>query len=157
MTAEPHDAVAPIAWLLGTWTGSGQGDYPTIQDFAYLETVTFGQVGKPFLTYAQRTTHPTEGHPMHAETGYLRSVGDGRVELVVALPTGHAELAEGVVDGQRLLLRSTVVAQTATAKEVTAIERDIEVSGDVLRYELRMAAVGQPLVHHLTAELHRQP
>ncbi len=160
MGAPLHPAVEPLACLLGTWSGEGTGRYPTVEDFAYREEVTFGHVGKPLLAYQQATVLDN-GMPSHAEVGYLRVVVDqpGAVELVLAHPSGIVEVAVGeaevMPDGLALHLRSTFVAGTPTAKEVLSVERRITVTGDVLRYQLAMAAVGQPHQHHLAAELHR--
>lgn len=149
-----HPDVEALAFLLGTWTGEGRGEYPTISPFGYRETVTFAQVGKPFLAYTQRTVATEDGRPLHSETGYLRSPRPGWLELVVAHPTGLVEVDEGPFEGSTLRLRSKLVAGTGTAKEVTAVERDFEFEPGIMRYSLRMAAVGLPLSHHLEAELH---
>lgn len=154
-----HPDVEALACLLGTWVGDGVGGYPTIEDFGYREEIAFEHVGKPRLDYRQATVLLGSGLRAHSELGYLRPAGPGRVEMVIAHPTGHTEVTEGELqlqpDGLSIHLRSTAVTRTATAKDVTAIERRITVAGDVLRYQLAMAAVGQPLQHHLAAELHR--
>jgi THAP4-like, heme-binding beta-barrel domain len=151
-----HPDIQPLGFLLGTWSGEGRGDYSTISPFGYRETVTFSHIGKPFVAYAQRTLATDDGRPLHAEAGYLRSPRPGWVELVVAHPTGVVEVEEGPFGGSSLRLRSSVVAGTGSAKEVTVIERDFEFEPGVIRYSLRMAAVGQTLTRHLEARLQRE-
>lgn len=151
-----HEAVAHLAFLLGHWVGKGSGHYPTIDDFAYGEQVWFEHVGKPFLSYRQGTKDASTGLPLHAEAGYLRPVGSAGVELVLVQPSGIVELHEGEVDNASLRLRSTSVLTTATAKDVTAVERSIDVVDGQLSYDMSMAAVGLELQHHLSATLTRQ-
>jgi hypothetical protein len=150
-----HPDIVSLTALLGTWRGEGRGEYPTIDSFGYEEEVTFSHVGKPFLAYGQRTWRQPDRFPLHAETGYLRLIGGARAELLLAHPTGITEVSEGSWDGRLLHLRSTTIGRSASAKEVTALERRFELDGDLLRYTLAMAAVGQPLTHHLAAELRR--
>ncbi len=157
MTTSPalHPDVHHLAFLLGHWVGGGAGHYPTIADFEYREQVWFEHVGKPFISYRQATKDANTGLPLHAESGYLRPVGPDRVELVLAQPSGIVELHEGTMDGTTLRFASTSVVTTATAKDVSAVERTIAVADDELTYDLSMAAVGLPLQHHLSARLQR--
>ncbi|MEZ0340393.1 peroxynitrite isomerase [Mycobacterium sp. pV006] len=156
---QQHPDLVPLAPLIGTWSGAGSGEYPTIRPFDYLEEVTFGHVGKPFLAYAQRTRAADDGRPLHAETGYLRVTAADRVEWILAHPTGITEILEGQLDadGDRLHmeLRSTVIGRSTTAKDVASMERSITLDGDTLDYTVRMAAVDLPLQHHLAAVLRR--
>ncbi|GAS99836.1 protein of unknown function [Mycolicibacterium canariasense] len=153
-----HPAVAVLAPLLGTWTGPGAGEYPTIEPFGYLESVTFDHVGKPFLAYSQRTKAADDGRPLHAESGYVRVPAPGRVEFLIAHPTGIVEVLEGSLDVEplRIDVTATTIGRSASAKEVTALARSFALTGDELTYTVRMGAVGQPLQHHLSATLRRQ-
>lgn len=151
-----HPQIAPLGFLVGHWVGDGVGTYPTIQPFAYREVVTIDALPTPALAYSQRTTDAATGQPRHAEHGFFRLV-DGIPELVVCQSTGIVEAHAGTLDERRLDLRSAAVAMTPSASphEVVVVRRIIELVGDILRYELHMAAVGQPLQRHLQAELQR--
>ncbi|MEH6818767.1 FABP family protein [Dietzia psychralcaliphila] len=149
--------LAPVAALLGTWRGDGAGSYPTIEDFSYTDEVVFTDVGKPFLHYVQRSWSP-DGAPMHTETGYLRIPEVGTAELILAQPMGQTELAEGTIaaEADTLVLElEAQVANSATAKHVAATRRRYELSGDSLTTTFAMAAVGQPMTHHLRSDMRR--
>ncbi len=161
MTVAPelHPDCIDLAPLLGTWKGSGDGHYPTIESFEYREELTFSHVGKPFLAMNQRTSDASTGQPLHAEAGYLRAVGDGIVELVVAQPSGIVEINIAEVEpsegGLTLDFRSDRVETAPAAKSVTEVRRRFSVDADEMIVEMWMAAVGEPMQHHLRSRLER--
>jgi len=155
IATELNPALKPVAFLLGLWRGEGEGQYPTIEPFRYREEIRFSHNGKAFLIYSQRTEAIDTGQPMHGEAGYLRLVGNGRVEFVIAQPIGFAEISLGRVDGQRIDVECASVGRTPTAKPVTSISRSLWLDGDTLRYELKMGMEGVPFARHLVATFRR--
>jgi THAP4-like, heme-binding beta-barrel domain len=156
-----HPDLAALSFLLGTWRGSGRGEYPTIDPFPYDEEVVVEHVGEPFLLYRQSSWSPDDGEPLHLERGFLRpGSASGEVELCLAHPIGLTEIAHGVVHGPTLELsteRAGVVGRTRTGLEVTALSRTYRADGDRLTYELFMATERTPSTLHLRAELRRLP
>lgn len=159
MAPDLHPNLVELAPLLGTWSGRGRGIYPTITSFDYLEEVVFSHVGKPFFSYGQKTRSAADGLPLHAETGYLRVPEPGRIEWVLAHPSGITEIEVGsyTVSGDSIDLQMSAptIGLTPTAKEVSALGRHYRLDGDELSYTMDMGAVGQPFQNHLTASLRR--
>ena len=156
---ELHPSLAPLAFLLGRWQGAGVGGYPTIESFQYGEEITFSHNGKPYLIYVSRTWLLDEegkpGAPSHMEMGFWRVTAEGTVEVMLAHPTGITDIYLGEVSGTKIELATDVVARTATAKQVRAGHRLYGLVGQDLAYAYDMAAVGQPLQPHLSAQLKR--
>ena len=155
MAPELHPDVVPLAFLLGTWRGAGNGGYPTIEPFEYEEELRFEHVGDAFLLYAQRSWGSADGAPIHFERGFLRPGTDGRIELALAHPLGLTEVSEGPLEGRRLTFTSTSVGRTATGMDVVAVARRYIVEGDVLSYESDMETERTAMTLHLAAELRR--
>jgi hypothetical protein len=90
------------------------------------------------------------------ETGFLR-IGseEGSVELVLAHPTGYAEIWYGELAPPRITLSTDVVARTVTAKEYTAGQRMYGLVEGDLMYAFDMAAQGQEMQSHLWGRLQR--
>ena len=93
--------------------------------------------------------------PGAMETGFLRPAGEGKLELVMAHPTGYAEIWHGEIDGAKLTLSTDVVARTVSSKEYTAGQRMYGLVEGSLMYAFDMAAVGQPMQSHLWGKLER--
>jgi hypothetical protein len=157
--ADLHPDLAPLSFLLGRWEGAGVGGYPTIESFQYGEEISFSHNGKPYLIYVSRTwLLDAEGKPIrpsHMETGFWRPQPENRIEVLLTHPTGIAEIYLGEVSGTKIEMATDVVARTTSAKEVRAGRRLYGMVGSDLAYAYDMAAVGQPLQPHLSAQLKR--
>ncbi|MFE6777814.1 FABP family protein [Streptomyces sp. NPDC057702] len=155
----PHPQLAPLVGFLGTWVGRGRGEYPTLEeDFAYAQEVSFSHDGRPFLRYEARAwLLDAEGGPLRPsarESGWWRMRDGGQVEALITQPTGIAEIMVGRAESGAVDLRSHQVALAPTAKEVNATRRRYALAADgTLDFVHDLAAVGQPLQHHLTARL----
>jgi nitrobindin-like protein len=154
VSPELPPSLEPLAFLIGSWRGEGEGEYPRFDPFRYTEELSFEHVGDPFLLVTESSWTP-DGAPLHFERGTLRPVGDGRVDLTLAHPIGVAEVSEGTIDGTNVNLRSIAVVRTATGSPVTEIERRYRMEGDRLSYELDMAMEGVARTFHVRATLAR--
>jgi hypothetical protein len=157
--AKLHPGLGPLLHLLGRWEGAGVVGYPTIESARFGQEVSFSQNGKPFLIYESRTwLLDEEGHlgrPLAMESGFWRPQPDGRLEVVLAHPTGITEIYIGKVTGTKIEMATDAVVRTSSAKEVTAGRRLYGLIGTDLAYAYDMAAMGQPLQAHVSAQLKR--
>lgn len=159
MELDLHPDLEPLKFLLGTWEGAGVGGYPTIENFNFGQEMTFSHNGKPFLIYSSRSwmiePDGTLGRLLATETGYWRPRPDHQVEVTLAHPTGIVEIYVGNVAFSRVELQTDVIARTDSAKEVTAGHRLYGLIGEDLGWAYDMAAVGEKLQSHLSAQLKR--
>ncbi len=146
-----------LAFLLGTWRGSGHQEYPTVDDADYEEQMTFSNAGEAFVTYVQRAWSPTSGATLHAESGFWRPGDAGALEVCLGHPLGLTEVSEGAVSETTITLRSRSIGRTTTGEPVSSVERRYVIEDDTMRYDLWMALDEVEMEHHLSANLARTP
>jgi len=125
-----HEDLYPLAWMVGTWAGTGRGEYPGIEPFDFAQEVTFNHDGRNFLNYYSRTWIIDENKdivkPYEFESGFWR-VRDGKVlEVVLSLSQGISEGWLGVVDGAKLQLVLDKGYSTPSANIVDGGQRFME-------------------------------
>ena len=147
--------------LIGEWSGTGRGEFPTIEPFEYLETISFAGDQRPFLHYEQkakrRNAGQTEYIPSHWESGFLRLLPDGEVELVNSQGSGRLERLTGPLEetetGMMLRLQSTAFLNDPRMVQTS---RTITVDGNSMHYTQTMHTTAVPgPAHHVEAWLHR--
>ena len=151
--------LAPLAWMIGRWEGAGVVGYPTIESANFGQEIEVSHDGRPFLTWQSRTWLLNDAgeqvRPLATELGFWRPVENGEVELVLAHPTGIVELYFGKAEPAKVELRTDGVIRSPHAKEYNAATRLYGLVNSNLMWAMDMAAVGQPLQSHLSAELKR--
>jgi hypothetical protein len=151
--------LAPLAWLVGRWEGAGVVGYPTIESANFGQEVEVSHDGRPFLSWHSRSWLLDDAgekvRPLATEVGFWRPQPDGEVELLLAHPTGIVEMYYGKAEPAKIELRTDSVVRSPNAKEYSAAHRLYGLVNSNLLWVMDMAAVGQPLQSHVSAELKR--
>ncbi|GAB3592164.1 FABP family protein [Angustibacter peucedani] len=151
--------LVPLAWLIGRWEGAGVVGYPTMDSVNFGQEVEFRHDGRPFLHYSSQAWLLDDAgakvRPLASETGFWRPQEGGDLEVLLTHPTGYVEIYVGQADGPRIQLQTDLVARTPSAKEYTAASRMYGLVDGDLMWVMDMAAVGQPMQSHASAQLKR--
>ncbi|WP_114203346.1 FABP family protein [Janibacter anophelis] len=154
-----HPDIAPLAWLVGRWEGAGVLGYPTIESANFGQEIVVSHDTRPFLRWESQSWILDDAgnkvRPSGTELGFWRPAGEGEAELLLTHPTGIVELYYGTVEPGRIELQTDGVLRSPHAKDYTAAKRMYGLVQSNLMWVMDMAAMGQPLTSHLSAELKR--
>jgi len=153
--------LAPLAWLVGRWEGAGVVGYPTIESARFGQEIVCSHDGRPFLEWHSRTWLLDDAgntlRPLATELGFWRVLENGEIELLLTHPTGVIEMYVGRRDPARpaIQLSTDGVLRSPAAKEYNAGARMYGLVDSQLAWVMDMAAVGQALQSHVSAQLKR--
>lgn len=154
-------ALAPLAWLVGRWEGAGVLGYPTIESAHFGQEIVCSHDGRPFLEWQSRTWLLDDAgekvRPLAVELGFWRVLDNGEIELLLTHPMGVVEMYVGHRDPAKpvVQLRTDGVLRSPAAKEYNSGSRMYGLAESQLFWAMDMAAVGQSLQSHVSAQLKR--
>ena len=151
----------PLAWLIGTWSGKGHGEFEGVTPFQFAQEVTFNHDGRGFLTYYSRSWIIDDNNEIikqaNSETGFW-NIRDGKIlDLMLSHSNGHSESWVGLVDGPRIQLELDGVINGVTAKPVSGGHRLYGLVEGELFCAYDMQTPTKELQPHLWATLARMP
>lgn len=164
MTTTPL-AVRAIEGLTGTWQGEGEGSYPNLAPFGYIEETTL--LAAPewgMLHVVQRTwlreADGARGKGLHLESGLIMRRDEGTLLYNCAQDSGRVEVMIGTVTepkpGSGELLIAWETTAHANDPRLVRVGRTFWLGEDALRYEAYLATVRTPTYRrHLDARLGR--
>ena len=146
----------PLEPLIGTWEGTGEGGFPTMEDFEYREHLEIrrSEAG-PALHYVQETWRGDAGS--HYETGFITASDDGTIRWLSAQGEDRVEVLEGVVEhGDAVHVKVHSVAIAGDDRMIRSW-RTLDCAGDELTYSMGMATTATPDdAPHISAHLTRR-
>jgi hypothetical protein len=149
--------------LVGTWRGEGEGSYPDIAPFGYLEETTI--LASPewgMLRVLQRTWQRegdgVRGKALHLEAGLIMRRDDGTLLYNCAQDSGRVEVMIGGVaestPGEIVIAWETTAH--ANDPRLVRVGRTFWIGRETLRYEAHIATMRTPTYRrHLDARLVR--
>lgn len=149
--------------LHGCWKGNGKGQYPTIDPFEYQENLCFEfDASYPLIHYDQKTVLLPTMEPSHWESGFIRVLESGLIEIANAQTGGRVEVLHGQLDSGSLSKEEFKIEFTsavlANDPRLIQTKRVLSVKGHVLHYAQWMSTNTTPepmLLPHLEAVLTR--
>ncbi len=155
------ERLRPLAWLIGRWEGAGVVGYPTIESANFGQEIVCSHDGRGFLEW-QSHTWLLDGatgervRPLATELGFWRPGEDGKeVELLLTHQSGIIEMYYGTMEPAKISIQTDSVVRSPSAKEYNAGTRLYGLVESELLWAMDMAAVGQGLQSHLSAQLKR--
>ncbi|MCB0335557.1 MAG: FABP family protein [Bdellovibrionales bacterium] len=153
------DEMTLLLNFVGVWSGEGCGVYPTIRPFIYDEVLAFElDHDQTALHYVQKAL-VRENRPSHMESGFMKVLPSGHIQLSNAQNGGRVEVLTGQIQeikgGVSLELFSSVLDNDP---RMVQTHRVYTIVDNQLSYEAGMSTTTTDtpqLQNHLRAQLRK--